>query len=57
MSTGNLPESLSQAILVGLILVGRLGVMSAMQRNAKLGTSIALTVIDAVFTYADTYFK
>ena len=26
MSIGNLPESLSQAILVGIILVGRLGV-------------------------------
>ena len=26
MSTGNLPESLSQAILVGIVLVGRLGV-------------------------------
>ena len=26
MSIGNLPESLSQAMLVGIILVGRLGV-------------------------------
>ena len=28
MSIGNLPESLSQAMLVGIMLVGRLGVES-----------------------------
>ena len=38
MSTGNFPESLSQAILVGIILVGRLGalVRYTMQGNIHM---------------------
>ena len=39
MSTGNLPESLSQRILAGVILVGRLG--ATQDLGAKLRALIA----------------
>ena len=35
MSIGNLPESLSQAILVGIILGGRLGVRGPVEYDGK----------------------
>ena len=35
MSIGNFPESLSQAILVGIFLVGRLGVVASSNFLAK----------------------
>ena len=43
ISIGNFPEMLSQAILVGIILVGRLGVPSECQEKAvKQGRAVCL---------------
>ena len=50
MSIGNFPESLSQAILVGIILVGRLGVES---RRVLQGVSRRVTVSECRSGFAE----
>ena len=37
---GNFPESLSQAILVGIILVGKSGVRNSWTQNSTLGEAV-----------------
>ena len=44
MSIGNLPESLSQAMLVGTMLVGRLGVSPVLRGGEGMGLSPVLIV-------------
>ena len=45
MSTGDFPESLSQAILVGIMLVGRLGVCVLLLLRVWDATGSAIIII------------
>ena len=55
-SIGNLQESLSQAILVGIILVGRLGV--ALDCTVPISTIITIITIISIITIpSKTYYQ
>ena len=50
MSVGNFPESLSQAMLVGIMLVGRLGVAGSPRVKPIWGGAVIILVIGLLRT-------